>query len=74
MIEYLNEFRLVAHERKLDDSTAGEWLQDGMNPELQNACRASSDNTPMLRPLPIGQLKKKQSWLQYDISKNIRQP
>ena len=43
MTEYWNEFRLVASETGLDDSTAGEWLLGGMNPELQNAWGASSD-------------------------------
>ena len=31
MREYWNEFRLVASETGLDDSTAGEWLLGGMN-------------------------------------------
>ena len=43
MTEYWNEFRLVASETGLDDSTAGEWLPGGMNSELQNAWGASSD-------------------------------
>ena len=43
MTEYWNEFRLVASETGLDDSTAGEWLFGGMNPELQNGWGASSD-------------------------------
>ena len=43
MTEYWNEFRLVASETGLDDSTAGKWLLGGMNPELQNAWGASSD-------------------------------
>ena len=43
MTKYWNEFRLVASETGLDDSTAGEWLLGGMNPELQNAWGASSD-------------------------------
>ena len=43
MTEYWNEFRLVASETGLDDSTAGEWLLGGMNSELQNAWGASSD-------------------------------
>ena len=33
----------MASETGLDDSTAGEWLLGGMNPELQNAWGASSD-------------------------------
>ena len=43
MTEYWNEFRLVASETGLDDSTAGEWLLSGMNSELQNVWGASSD-------------------------------
>ena len=43
MMEYWNEFRLMASEKGLDDSTAGEWLLGGMNSELQNAWGASSD-------------------------------
>ena len=41
--EYWNEFRLVASETGLDDSTAGEWLLGRMNSELQNAWGAASD-------------------------------
>ena len=43
MTEYWNEFRLVASETGLDDSTASEWLLGGMNSELQNTWGASSD-------------------------------
>ena len=43
MTEYWNEFRLVASETELDDSTAGEWLLGGMITDLQNAWGASSD-------------------------------
>ena len=43
MTEYWNEFRLVASETGMNDSTAGEWLLSGMNSELQNAWGASSD-------------------------------
>ena len=43
MTEYWNEFRLVASDTALDDSTAGEWLLGRMNSELQNAWGASSD-------------------------------
>ena len=42
MTEYWNEFRLVASETELDDSTAGEWLLGRMNIDVQNACGASS--------------------------------
>src|ERR1700712_2379858 len=41
--EYWNEFRLVASEAELDDSTGGELLLGGMSTELQNAWGASSD-------------------------------
>jgi len=41
--EYWNEFRLVASEAELDDSTGGELLLGGMITELQNAWGASSE-------------------------------
>ena len=41
--EYWNEFRLVASEAELDDSTWGELLPVGMITELQNAWGASSE-------------------------------
>jgi len=41
--EYWNEFRLVASEAELDDSTEGELLLGGMITELQNAWGASSE-------------------------------
>ena len=41
--EYWNEFKLVASETVLDDSTAGEWLLGGMTSEMQNAWGVSSD-------------------------------
>jgi len=41
--EYWKEFRLVASEAESDDSTGGELLLGGMNPELQNAWGASSE-------------------------------
>jgi len=41
--EYWNEFRLVASEAELDDSTGGELLHGGMIAELQNAWGASSE-------------------------------
>jgi len=41
--EYWNEFRLVASEAELDDSTGGELLLGGMIAELHNACGASSE-------------------------------
>ena len=43
MSEYWNEFRLVASETGLEDSTAGKWLLGGMSSELANAWGASSD-------------------------------
>jgi len=41
--EYWNEFRLVASEAELDNSTSGELLLGGMITELQNAWGASSE-------------------------------
>jgi len=41
--ESWNEFRLVASEAELDDSTGGELLLGGMIAELQNAWGASSE-------------------------------
>jgi len=41
--EYWNEFRLVASEAELDDSTGGELLLGEMVPELQNAWGASRE-------------------------------
>jgi len=41
--EYWNEFRLVASEAELDDSTGGERLLGAMIAELQNAWGASSE-------------------------------
>jgi len=43
--EYWNEFRLVASEGELDDTTGGELVLGGMVTELQNACQwgASSE-------------------------------
>src|ERR1700712_2183014 len=43
VIEYWNEFRLVASEAELDDSTGGELLLGGMSTELQNTWGANSD-------------------------------
>jgi len=43
VMEYWNEFRLVASEAELDDSTGGELLLGGMNIDLQNAWGASSE-------------------------------
>jgi len=41
--EYWNEFRLVASEAELDNSTAGELLLGGMITELKNAWGATSE-------------------------------
>jgi len=41
--EYWNEFRLVASEAELDDSTGGELLLGGMITELRNAWGTSSE-------------------------------
>ena len=41
--EYWNEFRRVASEAKLDDSTGGELLLGGILTEVQNASAASSE-------------------------------
>jgi len=41
--EYWNEFRLLARQAELDDSTGGKLLLGGMNTELQNAWGASSE-------------------------------
>jgi len=43
VMEYSNEFCIVASEGELDDSTGGELLLAGMNTELQNAWEASSE-------------------------------
>jgi len=53
--EYWNEFRLVASEAELDDSTGGELLLGGMTVELQNAWGASSEESADLEnPSPMG--------------------
>jgi len=49
--EYWNEFRLVASEAELDDSTGGELLLGGMIRELQNAWGASSEEYEDLEAL-----------------------
>jgi len=49
--EYWNEFRLVACEAELDDSTGGELLLRGMIAELQNAWGASSEEYEDLETL-----------------------
>jgi len=53
--EYWNQFRLVASEVELDDSTGGELLLGGMIAELQNAWGASSEEYEDLEnPSPRG--------------------
>ena len=49
--EYWNEFRLVASEAELDDSTGGELLLRGMITQLQNAWGASSEEYEALESL-----------------------
>jgi len=49
--EYWNEFRLVASEAELDDSTGGQLLLGGMNTDLQNAWGASSEEYEDLEAL-----------------------
>jgi len=56
--EYWNEFRIVASEAKLDDSTGGELLQGGMIAELQNAWGASSEEYEDLEALPQWAIQK----------------
>ena len=46
MTKYWNEFRLGASGTELDDSTACEWLLEGMNTDQRNAWGASSDKYP----------------------------
>jgi len=43
VIEYWNEFGLMASEAELDNSTGGELHLGRMNTELQNAWRPSSE-------------------------------
>jgi len=49
--EYWNEFRLVASEAELEDSTGGELLLGGMITELENAWGASSEEYEDLEAL-----------------------
>jgi len=59
LTENRNEFRLVASEAKLDDSTGGEVLLRGMDTELQNAWGASSEEYQDLDVLAQGAMRKK---------------
>ena len=70
---YWNEFRLVASEAKLDDSTGGELLLGGMIAELQNAWGASSEEYKDLETLPNGQTGSRPSWQRSGISKDRHQ-
>jgi len=56
--EYWNEFRLVASEAELDDSTGGELLLGGMITELQNAWGASSEEYEGLEALAQWAIRK----------------
>jgi len=56
--EYWNEFRLVASEAELDDSTGGEVLLRGMIAELQNAWGASSEEYEDLEALAQWAIRK----------------
>jgi len=56
--EYWNEFRLVASQAELDDSTGGELLLGGMITELQNAWGASSEEYEDLEALAQWAIRK----------------
>jgi len=56
--EYWNEFRLVASEAELDDSTGGELLLGGMIAELQNAWGARSEEYEELETLAQWAIRK----------------
>jgi len=56
--EYWNEFRLVASEAELDDSTGGELLLGGKVTELQNAWGASSQEYEDLEALAQWAIRK----------------
>jgi len=56
--EYWNEFRLVASEAEMDDSTGGELLLGGMIAELQNAWGASSEKYEDLEALAQWAIRK----------------
>jgi len=56
--EYWNEFRLVASEAELDDSSGGELLLGGMITELQNAYGASSEEYDNLEALAQWAIRK----------------
>jgi len=56
--EYWNEFRLVASEAELGDSTGGELLLGGMIAELQNAWGTSSEEYTNLETLAQWAIRK----------------
>jgi len=56
--EYWNEFRLVASEAELDDSTGGKLLLGGMVPELQNAWGATSEEDDDLEAVAQWAIRK----------------
>jgi len=56
--EYWNEFRMVASEPELDDSTGGELLPGGMMAELQNVWGASSEEYEDLKALAQWAIRK----------------
>jgi len=56
--EYWNEYRLVASEAELDNSTGGELLGGGMNTDLQNAWGASSEEYEDLEALAHWAIRK----------------
>jgi len=56
--EYWNEFRLVASEAELDNSTGGELLLGGMIAELQNAWGASSEEYEHIETLAQWAIRK----------------
>jgi len=55
---YWNEFRLVAREAELEDSTGGELLLGGMITEVQNAWGASSEEYEDLEALAQWAIRK----------------
>jgi len=56
--EYWNEFRLVASQAELDDSSGGKLLLGGMIAELQNAWEASSEEYEDLGALAQWAIRK----------------
>jgi len=56
--EYWNEWRLVASEAELDNSTGGELLLGGIIAQLQNAWGASSEEYQDLGTLALWAIRK----------------